>query len=317
VVDDVSGELPVLVVGELLRDELVERPFELVDPIEEALLVSTTLLGNLLYHRLDLALGLLLLGGTVCVRISKDGSRNEGGGHEEADCGRVDSDGDGQITINDAIRTLNFLFLGGTKPYCVAEGSRLPIGLSDEQQEILSYVDLSDVDGVPTIRFTGVNVQIVNGTGATVGSPNGSGNLVVGYQERRADGNNRAGSHNVVVGTENNYTGAGGLVVGANNLIAGDFSTVCGGRDNAASGGHNVVVGGTGNVLEGGSGNTVVGGRANEYTVPGETSNMVFVGGGENGYAATEGWTDEVWLGGLQAVTNDGWAHDPGRTLHR
>src|SRR6476661_8778156 len=45
----------------------------------------------------------------------------------------------------------------------------------------INYVE-SGVAGKPTIQFTGVNVQIVNGEGKTEGM-NGAGNLVIGYDE--------------------------------------------------------------------------------------------------------------------------------------
>ena len=65
-------------------------------------------------------------------------------------------------------------------------------GLSDEQAEILGHISIEqlpvDDDGntAKTIRFSGVNVQVVNGTGSTGGDGNGLGNLVVSYQELRA-----------------------------------------------------------------------------------------------------------------------------------
>ena len=74
--------------------------------------------------------------------------------------------------------------------------------LTPEQQEILGHMSIleipseTDQEGnilsvATTIRFSGVNVQIVNGLGATNGNPvnpfdpttNGLGNLIVGYNE--------------------------------------------------------------------------------------------------------------------------------------
>jgi hypothetical protein len=48
---------------------------------------------------------------------------------------------------------------------------------------------------VKTIRFHGVNVQIMNGSGMTGGMVDGLGNLIVGYNELRLAGNDRSGSH--------------------------------------------------------------------------------------------------------------------------
>ncbi len=97
-----------------------------------------------------------------------------------------------------------------------------------------------------TIRFTGVNVQIVNGLGATNGNPadpgsivgtvNGLGNLIVGYNEQVFFNEDHTGSHNIVVGTDNDYTSWGGPVVGRRNEISGPWSSVSGGIGNKASG---------------------------------------------------------------------------------
>ena len=126
----------------------------------------------------------------------------------------------------------------------------------------------------PTAIFAGVNVQVINGTGRT-DSVNGLGNIVVGYDEERVGGvflcsdgrydnqpeclNNeetwstihKSGSHNIVVGKENNYSQYGGLVTGLANSINGGFSTVTGGLKNVASGRHSSVSGGTDNVVRG------------------------------------------------------------------
>jgi hypothetical protein len=78
------------------------------------------------------------------------------------------------------------------------------------------------------IVFTGLNVQIVNGTGSTNLSENGTGNLIVGYNELRGSSDNRTGSHNIVVGKYNNYSSYGGIVAGYWNEISGEFSSVSG-----------------------------------------------------------------------------------------
>ncbi len=105
----------------------------------------------------------------------------------------------------------------------------------------------------PTIRFSGVNVQIVNGLEYTngidndrdtYGTVNGLGNLIVGYNEGRYDDNwtttvddtnDRTGSHNIIVGSWNSYSSYGGLVVGKWNTISGRYSSVSGGHNNIAS----------------------------------------------------------------------------------
>src|SRR5262245_20744675 len=77
--------------------------------------------------------------------------------------------------------------------------------LTPEQSEILSHMSIVYLDDgqggqAKTIRITGVNVQVVNGLGATE-TTNGVGNLVIGYNEPgNALGDSRVGSHNVCIG---------------------------------------------------------------------------------------------------------------------
>ena len=175
-----------------------------------------------------------------------------------------DLDGDGTRNVTDAVYLLRWLFQRGPAPVACAQGG----GLTPEQAEILGHMSIVQVDDrrggmTKTIRFTGVNVQIVNGLGATNGFPgdddavdpvqtttNGVGNLIVGYNEDPQNGfiiNYRTGSHNMVVGSRHNYTSFGGLVVGTFNEISGAYSSVSGGRFNDARGDGSSVSGGNGN----------------------------------------------------------------------
>jgi hypothetical protein len=126
-------------------------------------------------------------------------------------------------------------------------------------------------DGM-VVRFTGVNVQIVSGSGATDGATNGLGNLIVGYDEQRDTDNERplavrTGSHNVVVGPAHQYVGFGGLVSGIDNSIAGAYATVLGGRTNGAAGFATAVLGGECNGASGRL-STAVGGGGPLEPVP-------------------------------------------------
>jgi len=115
------------------------------------------------------------------------------------------------------------------------------------------------------VIIEGANFHVRNGTGATAGAVNGLGNLVIGYNEARSTGATRTGSHNVVVGSEHDYSAAGGLVVGFRNAVSGDFAAVTGGQGNTASGAAAAIGGGSGvslsqanawasqNVVDGGS----------------------------------------------------------------
>ena len=98
-----------------------------------------------------------------------------------------------------------------------------------------------------TIVFEEVNVQIVNGLGATNGNPadptsvlqttvNSLGNLIVGYNEGADAGLIRTGSHNIIVGTQHQFSSFGGMVVGFTNTISGAYSSISGGTRGAASG---------------------------------------------------------------------------------
>jgi hypothetical protein len=122
--------------------------------------------------------------------------------------------------------------------------------------------------------ITGANLHLRNGLGSTdcideqgqeiPDCPKGLGNLIVGYNELRGEGRDiRTGSHNVVVGSQHNFSRFGGLVVGLRNTISGDFSSVSGGQDNQASGKHSSVSGGVENFAIG-KHSSVSGGQENQ-----------------------------------------------------
>jgi len=161
-------------------------------------------------------------------------------------------------------------------------------GLTEEQEEILGHMSVvqiptDDAGGTAkTIRFTGVNVQVVNGLGTTTGDPNQDawnslqeptanslGNLIVGYNDPRNVGlvnergpDNRTGSHNIILGLGNNYSSVGGLLAGWMNEISGSLSSVIAGHRNRATGLAASVTGGVLSIASG-SGSTVSGGNGN------------------------------------------------------
>jgi hypothetical protein len=141
----------------------------------------------------------------------------------------------------------------------------------------------------PNIIFSGVNIHIVSGSGATDdnGNPTGLGNLIIGYDEDPATARfsgplgpgDRGGSHNLVIGRFNRFTKAafGGLVAGEINMInnggasvsggsrnsaSGDTASVSGGISNTASSDDASVHGGIGNVASGPAA-SVLGGNSN------------------------------------------------------
>jgi hypothetical protein len=84
----------------------------------------------------------------------------------------------------------------------------------------LAHVTVSGND----LFINGANLHLTNGTGATE-TANGLGNLIIGYNELRGAGDDRSGSHNLVVGIRNNYSSYGGLVGGAQAAISAPYST--------------------------------------------------------------------------------------------
>jgi hypothetical protein len=76
------------------------------------------------------------------------------------------------------------------------------------------------------IFITGANLHVTSGSGSTDGTLNGLGNVIIGYNEPRGGtGDNRSGSHNLVLGSKNNYSSYGGFVVGNLGDASMPFST--------------------------------------------------------------------------------------------
>lgn len=159
-----------------------------------------------------------------------------------------------------------------------------------------SEIQIGSFDGT-TLQLTGINVQIVSGSGATDGAVNGRGNLIVGYNAASSV-QTRTGSHNVVVGDEHEYTSYGGLVAGFKNTITGPFASVSGGRISWATGTYASVSGGVNNTASGESA-SASGGRVNtasglEAAVSGGAGNTASglaasVSGGINNQASNNG----------------------------
>ena len=130
-----------------------------------------------------------------------------------------------------------------------------PRGMAERMATLENKLSAMTFDGAANeVVITGANLRIVNGLGSTE-TTNGTGNLIVGYNEQRGPNplgaDNRTGSHNVVVGTRHNFSSFGGLVVGFTNEISGPFASVSGGADNIASGDNSSVCGGLENTASG------------------------------------------------------------------
>jgi hypothetical protein len=137
------------------------------------------------------------------------------------------------------------------------------------------------------IYIDGANLHIRNGEQSTDANPNGLGNLIIGYNERRVGGdeceqwncNRRIGSHYLIVGGRNNYSAYGGIVAGYENESSGGYATVSGGNYSIASGKFAVVSGGYGGEASGWY-SSISGGSMNAATHA-----MSSVSGGESNIA--------------------------------
>lgn len=107
----------------------------------------------------------------------------------------------------------------------------------------LSGVTRTTVNGQPTLQISGVNLQLVNGSGSET-STNGVGNLIIGYNETPGT---QTGSHNLVLGNGQKFTSYGGLLAGAFNATTSPFASVTGGWYNIAADNHSSISGGCDN----------------------------------------------------------------------
>ena len=215
-------------------------------------------------------------------------------------------------------------------------------------ESLLRHIEVvTTPDGLQEVVITGANLRIVNGLGSTdcrdeasgtliPDCPNGLGNLIVGYNEMRlpevGPPDRRTGSHNIIVGKEQNFSSFGGLVVGFRNEISGEFASISGGFGNTASGRAAAVSGGEGNVatgsqssvsggignsasgldsaVSGGSGNTasefaaaVSGGGGNVATGPGSAVSGGFVNTASGNVSAVSGGSGNTASGFSSAVS--------------
>src|SRR2546427_133798 len=92
-------------------------------------------------------------------------------------------------------------------------------------QTLLKGVTRTTVNGYATLRFSGLNLQVVNGSGSE-STLNGLGNLIVGYANDA--GFSRTGSHNLITGNFGGWASYGGLLAGSNNQITGGYASVSG-----------------------------------------------------------------------------------------
>lgn len=182
----------------------------------------------------------------------------------------------------------------------------------------------------PVAVFSGVNLQITDGRGVTgVGwsDVNGLGNLIIGYDEARADtatpecsegryanfldcttngavwaASHKNGSHNLIIDPSHNYSQFGSMVTGAGNTISEPYSAALGASAGVAGNHGAIVVGGALNQARE-EFSVVVGGQQNLAT--GQKS---IVTGGEMNIASAKfssvnGGGDNLAWGGNSVVS--------------
>jgi hypothetical protein len=170
----------------------------------------------------------------------------------------------------------------------------------------------------PNIIFSGANIHIVSGSGATDdnGNRTGLGNLIIGYDEDPGTSvgpvgpgeghpppfplqpGDRSGSHNLVIGSWHKFTQAasGGFVAGEYNVIGSEGASVSGGGYNTVSGWVSSVSGGGFNTASGFEA-IVTGGLDNTAS-----GNYASVSGGDHNSAS--GFFDASVTGGQGNVAS-------------
>lgn len=221
------------------------------------------------------------------------------------------------------------------------------------------------------VYITGANLHLLSGSGTTDGAVNGQGNLIVGYNEAVSNAfaasicslgqyttqadctsnggtwavDHKTGSHNIVIGMENNYSRYGGLVVGFRNSVTGNLSSISGGAYGTVTGDSSTISGGVFSTVSG-QWASVSGGIQNiasgtQSSVSGGTQNIASgsnssISGGSNNIASGTNssvsggyYNDAIGrttsisggqsnlsvanyssiLGGLENLTGDGFCH--------
>jgi hypothetical protein len=125
---------------------------------------------------------------------------------------------------------------------------------------------IRDANGFETVRFSGVNLQVVNGEGVT-DSLNGLGNVVIGYNNHDDIFSDRLGSHNIILGDNQGYPDTSELVthkILSNQdlavIVAGSMETLVGSNRTITVGGaRSEDIGGNASVSVGASNTITVG----------------------------------------------------------
>ncbi len=145
----------------------------------------------------------------------------------------------------------------------------------EEKLSKISY-EPKGLNGLPTVKVSGANLQVVNDSGATRNT-NGLGNVIIGYDEHAAD-IKQTGSHNLVIGDRQTFTSWGGLLAGSKNSVTAPLG-VAFGFGNEVKGTWGTVTGGYFN-LAGGAGSSISGGSQSDAN-----GELASIGGGFNNHA--------------------------------
>ena len=173
---------------------------------------------------------------------------------------------------------------GGSTGSCSGGASSVALPSEKAEQEklisILPHInyEASGIDKQPTIQFSGVNLQVVDGSGIE-STLNGTGNLILGYDPSPGT---QTGSHNLLLGAGNSDTSYGEIAGGAYNKISGAYASILAGAYNTASGFASAITGGDSNkasaaysLVSGGCGNLAGGGTP---SVSGACTNTAYAG---------------------------------------
>ncbi|MEC7984704.1 MAG: hypothetical protein VX278_06045, partial [Myxococcota bacterium] len=154
---------------------------------------------------------------------------------------------------------------------------------SPELESLSNYLSVDETNH--TIKLAGANVYIQSGSGYTdddfvnTASLTGLGNLIIGYDET-ASGDEKTGSHNLIIGSLHTYTSYGTVVAGYDNATLGAYTATTGGTGNQSLASYSSISGGAQNLAEG-TAASISGGYNNSTT--GDYSS---IGGGESGTAS-------------------------------
>ncbi|MFN2375006.1 MAG: hypothetical protein ABR538_00590 [Candidatus Binatia bacterium] len=174
-------------------------------------------------------------------------------------CGDVTDDQ--LITTTDALRVLRAAVGQPVELVCGDQCTDLELAVADLQTRMAALELLLAKVSIAgnNLVVTGMNLQVVSGSGSTSGKVNGTGNVIIGYDEADDNQDKKSGSHNLVAGRNHSYESYGGIVAGEDNILTGGAVSVLGGERNRADADLSVVVGGRQNEADGESSVVVAG----------------------------------------------------------